>query len=203
MKTTPAFLLACATAASLLAGCTTQEAYVQSEFVQKNQPANFQTYGWLKEARGDAIPNNNQPIFESVQAAIEKELNDRGFRKSASPDFKLGMLLVDRDPGQTYTLDRYFGDSLRGTDVASLPTMPNDPVEQATVVVDALDARSGDVVWRGAAMTDVNRNNSPKVRTKKINWIASELISVYKDGYGALDVSDVSYDAFSDVYGAL
>lgn len=181
MKKHTALLGILAIASILLASCVTQEAIVGSEYSPENQPDQFRSYSWLKEAdTGDTL-SNNLAIIQTIQGAIDQDLGESGFTKTSKSDFKLAMLIVDRDQGINYTLDRYFGDSLRGADIGSVPSLPGKSLEQGTMVLDAIDAKSGKVIWRGTAVTDINRNNSPDVRKDKIEWIVSELLKSFPE----------------------
>ncbi|MDG2123973.1 MAG: DUF4136 domain-containing protein [Verrucomicrobiales bacterium] len=170
-----------AIATALLTSCATQEAIVGYNYTPEHQPDQFSSFSWLKEVESTDTLSNNLAILQTIQGSIGKQLGDKGFQKSTTTDFKLGMLIVDRDQGINYTLDRYFGNSLRGADISSVPSLPGKSLEQGTMILDAVNAKTGDVVWRGTAATDINRKNSPDVRTDKIEWIVSELLKSFPD----------------------
>jgi Domain of unknown function (DUF4136) len=174
MKTTLAslFLLVL-----LLAGCSTPVAVQQKPGVDFSQ---YRTYGWAKTEVKSADSRN--PIYQSslndqqIQDAINAEMAKRGIRPvqgSARPDFYLTYHLyieeaertVANPPAAGYAFPYAF--SYRGR---FLPinygywyTTPyyntgyrTETYQEGTMILDMVDARSNNLVWRGSVADAVN-----------------------------------------------
>jgi hypothetical protein len=171
---------------SIFGGCSTHRVVVQTNHYAENAPQSLVTYNWFKSAEGDDILGNNQFIYHSIQKAIDRELDKKGYKTPATaPDVQIGMLIVTSRDGLDVTMDRYFGDDLRGerSEAASdaLAKLPRQSLEEGTIVLDAVNARTHKLVWRGTGQTNVNRENSPEERAEKIAFIVNSLLERFPE----------------------
>jgi hypothetical protein len=103
------------------------------------------TYNWapvVARPTGDPRLDNNRFFQERVQAAVEEQLANRGFEKTASPD-----LLVRYHAGvaqEIYTT----GTELIG---GYCEDCQRQVYDEGTLVIDLVDARNDRLVWRGRA----------------------------------------------------
>src|SRR5262245_51221058 len=109
------------------------------------------TYGWAAaEPRptGDPRLDSNRFFDERVRSAIEKELDGRGFEKTATPDLWLHYHAAVRQDVYVSGCER-LGD-------AREECRP-EVYEAGTLLVDLVDAKTNRLLWRGLAGGSVDR----------------------------------------------
>jgi hypothetical protein len=118
-----------------------------SSFVERGSDVRqYRTYSWgpaSVQTTGDPRLDNNRFFQERVEAAVERNLNARGFAKATDP---------------TDLLVRYYASieqqvNADGTDRPYVACEDCRPFvfDAGTIVVDLIDARTRRLVWRGWA----------------------------------------------------
>jgi hypothetical protein len=112
----------------------------------------YRTYSWgpaHEQATGDPRLDNNRFLQERIEAAVENNLNARGFEKTAA--------------GASDLLIRYYAsvEQLVNADGADHPYAVCENCrpfvfDAGTIVIDLIDARSRRLVWRGWAEGDID-----------------------------------------------
>ena len=105
----------------------------------------YRTYDWAPvepQPTGDPRLDNNRFFQERVQAAVEKQLRDRGFDKTASPE----LLIRYR---ATVKQDVYISRP-ESVDVSCDGCRP-EVYDAGTLLIDLVDARTKRLLWRGWA----------------------------------------------------
>jgi hypothetical protein len=136
-------LTVAALAALALTACATTN--VRS-FVERGiDVQQYRTYSWgppHEQATGDPRLDNNRFFQERIEAAVEHNLNARGFEKTAGRESDL--------------LIRYYASveqlvNANGADRAFVPCEDCRPFvfDAGTIVIDLIDARTKRMVWRG------------------------------------------------------
>lgn len=133
-----------------LTACATTN--IRSYVVRGSDVHQYRSYGWGPaddQATGDPRLDNNRFFQERIEAAVERNLNARGFEKTA--------------PGESDLLIRYYAsvEQLVNADGADLPFAVCDDCrpfvfDAGTIVIDLIDARSRRLVWRGWAEGDID-----------------------------------------------
>jgi len=129
-----------------LAGCASTVSSYVARGVDLRAP---RTYNWAPvEPRptGDPRLDNNRFFEERVQAAVEKQLADRGFAKSASPDF-----LVRYHASVTQEI--HVGGAERD---GQCEECRPEVFDEGTLLIDLLDAGTDRLLWRGWATGSVD-----------------------------------------------
>ncbi|MEO1007230.1 MAG: DUF4136 domain-containing protein [Planctomycetota bacterium] len=148
MPTTFRVIAAAAVAASaavLLAGCSSGPS-VRAETLDADALRSARTLG-AAEAGVAAPPGVPAEVSEWVVAAVTRELGDRGYRTGPEPDL-LGraFVAVDDQVVEFVNWDRFnWGE---GSYVYAY--------QEGELVIEFVDARTGDLVWRGMAEGVVN-----------------------------------------------
>ena len=163
MKRTPLLL-----AALLLAGCSSIDTNVDYD-----RAANFASY---KTFAFKDVRTPDSPLrMRRVQSAIERTLASRGFAKAdGTPD--LWVVLHTRTHRQTqvtsYNSGWGWGWRWRG------PYWNSARVEQipvGTLMVDLVDTKAKELVWRGSASRIVDADETPKDRDEKVQEAVNKL----------------------------
>ena len=175
MKTTLSTLLF--TLVILLAGCTAPVAVQQKPGTDFSQ---YRTYDWAKTDVKSADSGN--PIYQStlndqqIQQAISSELAKRGIRQatgSTEPDFYLTYHLYIEEaertvanppaPGYAFPYAMSYRGRLLPINYGYWYTTPyyntgtrTETYQEGTMILDFVDARTNNLVWRGSVADAVN-----------------------------------------------
>jgi hypothetical protein len=155
--------LAVAVAAAALA-CA--HANVSTEFDPKADYARYRTWAWIPQAPGEEeAPAVRDPAVAAfIRSAVERELPARGLAPAngAAPDLLVAFHGVARDrvevasygyvvPAGPYGM---YGAPMYATDVRQY--------REGTLVLDLVDARKKQLVWRGVATDTVTSPSQVK-----------------------------------------
>lgn len=164
------FLLTLAAAAALTAaGCSSITTNV--DFDTTAHFDRYHTYAF-KDVHGQ-----NAFALKRVQAAIDRTLAAKGLAKAdGEPDLWVVLHTRLRNERQVTTFSSGWGWrwGWRGG-YWNTARVENIPV--GTLVVDLVDTKAKDLVWRGAASRVVDRDETPQERTGKIQEAVDKLFA--------------------------
>ena len=162
------FLLACA-----LAGCASG-IQVRSD---KDLAADFAAYeSWNFFDELGIEGGYNSPVFgEHFRAAITREMDERGYRKSNNPDLLVNVTIRSDDKVKMrsytapYMSGAYYGrpgSPYRGSSVGLGvgTTTRATEVTEASVFIDLVDNATDRLVWQGVAVTEANDATAQHLR---------------------------------------
>lgn len=164
MKKTPLLL-----AALLLAGCSSVETHVDYD-----RAASFSSYRTF--AFKDVRTPNSPLSLKRVRAAVTRTLGSRGLAESAGEKPDLWVVLHTRTHRETqvvtYDTGWGWGWGWRGRywNPAYIQQIPI-----GTLMVDLVDTKAKELVWRGSASRIVNADESPKTRDEKVQEAVDKL----------------------------
>ena len=141
------------------------------------------------------VTTNNKPTYDkdipnqaSANRMIQKSLaaNFRANNFKVSPgssDLIVGYLVLVQNNYSTLALDDYFGygrDSDAIVDKAQtlgvVKSSRPDAFESGTIVVDVIDAKTNELIYRGHATRDIYKNGSASARQSIINDAITEAL---------------------------
>ena len=141
-------------ALATLAGCACFT--VSHDYDTHANYASYKTYDWYaagRRAQGKAEGVENPIMDRRVRAAVERELAAKGFqmKKEGDPDFLVTYYPAYRN-GTSYTTTTLGGWGGRrwGYGVGTQFTEAR-PFREGTIVLEIVDAKSNQLVWRSAA----------------------------------------------------
>ncbi|MFY0582221.1 DUF4136 domain-containing protein [Cystobacter fuscus] len=149
----------------------------------------YRTYSWLPMKEGADTRIYNSIIQSRVRLAVDRELAERGFRlvdENQKPDFKLGWhgaidKRVDVDVINNFYgyrwdpwYDPFFGPVAYGG--AGAPTATVREYREGTLILDVVDAKSNNLVWRGTAEATLADNMSAKKSQKLIDNAVEKIL---------------------------
>jgi hypothetical protein len=133
----------------LIGGCALRR--VDSYLARHADLAGYRTYAWApldRSATGDVRLDNNEMFQERVRAAVEHELAARGFEKTeAAPH-----LLVHYHASVEQRIDL--------TEIEPWTSCRDCKpfiYDAGTLVIDLVDRRTNDLLWRGWAEAAIDR----------------------------------------------
>jgi hypothetical protein len=163
------------------AGCSTIS--VSHDFDTEADFAAYKTFAWLQEpvtAVGDAAAarQQNTLLDKRIRSAVEAEMQSKGMTvNTESPDllvvYHTGVdsKINVTDWGYTYPT-RYggwYGD--RDVDVYQY--------EEGTLIVDLIDAKAQQLVWRGTATKTLEDNPSPERMEQNLREVIGKMFANY------------------------
>lgn len=176
MKLKNSFLVAAC--AVLLGGCSSVPTQVDKG------PVRASTYSLMpsKAPTSVVVNENRASANQQIQAAISKDLGQRGLKSVASGgQVQVGYLVIVGDNASTITYDEYFG---YGRDASALAEKAHqamagkqtrDYVEVGALVIDVVDPRDSKLLYRSYAVADV-RGMTPENRAERINRLVASCL---------------------------
>jgi hypothetical protein len=164
LRKAPLFL-----AALLVAGCSSVETHVDYD-----RAANFASYRTF--AFKDVRTPDNPISLKRVRAAVSRTLGSRGLAESAGEKPDLWVVLHTRAHRQTqvttYNPGWGWGWGWRGAywNAAYVRQIPI-----GTLMVDLVDTKAKELVWRGSASRVVDADESPQTRDEKVQQAVDKL----------------------------
>lgn len=137
-------------------------------------------------ARTITNPNELQ-IHGMIQKSLERQFTSRGMAYgNGGADLAVGYLVIYQEPGMTASYDDYFGygrNSREISDLAhrrgALQSKRPDFFRQAGIVVDIVDVRTGELVFRNFAKGDVFQGASASARAARIDQAVARLVAPF------------------------
>lgn len=160
--------------AALISGCSSMK--ISYDVDPQANFAGLKTYQWIKEPpipTGDPRIDGNTILATRIQEAVDTGLAARGFRTVASdPDF-LVAYHVSLDRRQSVqTLNRYYGygpgwgygygASYRPGYWAGAPETYVYEYEEGTLILDIVNPKNKELMWRGSAQDEVHFTSTPE-----------------------------------------
>jgi len=142
---------------------------------------------------GDPRIDDNTILRNRVHTAVDAALSARGFRKvSSDPDFLVAYhVSLDRQQS-VQTLNSYYGyspgwgygygASYRPGYWAGSPETYVYEYEEGTLILDVVDPKSKELMWRGSAQDEVNFKSTPEKAQAQINEAVNGMLEHFPPG---------------------
>ena len=166
--------------ASMLSACS--QLTVRTDYDRSVQFTGLRTYNW----RPDTPPDTGDPRFDTpwlgtrVRTAVNRVLAAKGYQKSTggSPDFVVGYYLVLKERTTDFvTINRRFGYGWGG-----FPETHSDDYTQGTLLIDVIDPKTMQLMWRGSASGVVDRTASREKRERRITAAVDAVLKKFPPG---------------------
>jgi hypothetical protein len=168
---------------ALLIGACATTMSVSSHVARGVDFTRYRTYDW---GPADDLPTGDlrldrNPFFQDhLQGAVERQLALRGFERSASgtPDLLIHYhASIDRRL-DVHDVDRRYGHCLAEDCQSDVTTY-----EAGTLVLDIVDTRTDDVIWRGWAQDSVEGVlDNPDKMARQINEAVERMLARLRPG---------------------
>jgi hypothetical protein len=142
---------------------------VQYDYDKHFDFKSLKTYDWMtvpEKANIDSL------IVERVKKAVNAGLKDKGLiMTSDNPDFLIAEHLGEKD--KVDVTERY----RRG--ITGPRGVSAYQIEEGSLILDFVDAKSKKMIWRGAAKAGVDNLNTPEQSEKLINEAVQEILEKF------------------------
>lgn len=173
-----------------LAGCSAFS--VMSDYDRKYDFRTFQTYRWPAEnegiRKGDVLVENPL-VYKRVQAAVNQQLQVKGFRLTGSKDADF-IVYAHAGVKKRRTYHQSFG-----VEVPFGPYRWYRPwwgpyggytyvsyYDEGSLVIDIIDARTKDLAWRGVATRVVRDYRTAEDMQRDINEAVTKILKNFPPG---------------------
>lgn len=160
---------------------------VESDFDPQAGFSDLRTYSWMEEpAQPGAAARSVRPTSDLVKRRIERavdaELARKGYqRTSTNPDFKVGMLTIVDEKVDVDYINRYYG--YRRTTFVVQEAVVSEYL-QGTLVLDIVDAKKNELIWRGSASGALPDNPTPERVEKTVNEAVAQIMERFPPDAG-------------------
>lgn len=136
----------------------------------------YRTYGWLRSGR-----IGNDILERRLTTAVDRELARRGLVRGDTPDLLVAMHGRMSKEVQYTAYDTSWGYGWRRW--GGGPTMVRrEEVPVGTLIVDLVDARDNELVWRGTATSAIDTTASVEKREAVVQEAVEKLFAAYPPG---------------------
>jgi len=168
----------------LLAGCSTLT--VKSDYNPDYNYGRISTYAWLEgEKHSDDTRINNTLIINRINNAINKEMAARGLEESTdgNPDIYVNWFGGIEDKIRQETINHYYGNMWYGHPYGGYwpgySQTYNVEYQEGTLIIDILDGKSRDLIWRGTGQDYVDDDKKPEEITADINEAVNRIMETF------------------------
>ena len=137
----------------------------------------LRTYGWLQKPSD--LPRDpridNDLIDSRIHAAVNDELQSKGFSEAENPDFRVTYHVVLQRKLDVQSFPVAYGYGLGRVGAMSTDVRVSE-YETGTLLLDVVDSASNELVWRGSAEARIDPNRTPQERTKLIREAVHEML---------------------------
>ena len=164
---------------------------VRAEFDKEYDFSKVRTFGWHPDGAGEVKllmreggdPEQIRARWEpTIKDAVEREMTKRGLAAATSgvPDLYLNYYFLSGPNSEAQTRGQFIGAVPPwGLPDFEMTTTSLKIFEQGTLILDLIDGPKRQIVWRGIAEAEVDRQRTPVEREKRLREAVVELLKKY------------------------
>lgn len=169
----------------ILSACSSID--TQVDYDKEVDFSKLKTYSWLPDSKQRyADIRLNSDIFKKrIYNTVNKALAVRGYKEvTQNPDFTLGYHVAIENKTSVNTMNDYYGYPRSGWgrnyysqyDYYSAQTTVYH-YEEGSLILDLVDTKSKQLIWRGSAQAEVSKSRTAKQRDELIKKAVDKLFS--------------------------
>ncbi len=163
-----------------LAGCSSVQ--VNQDWDPGADFGRLKTWAWQSSTPAlTGNPRLDDPLLHArIQAAIEKSLSEKGYRKvtSGKPDFLVTYHVALQQKLDAHTIYTGYGPYRGWAAVGGARTVV-DTYDVGTLLIDFISLETNDVIWRGSAQSRIHELNTPEERQKRIQDVVDRVLNQF------------------------
>ena len=151
-----------------ISGCSSLS--VSQDYDTKYDFATLKTFGFMETPTDAGV---SQLTVDRVVSATKSSLEYLGYTESDDPDFLVAMHGGQKTQTQidSYGYGYGWGWGAGGVDVYQY--------QEGTLIIDIVDAKNKDLIWRGTGQDVVDPNADTQKRTETINNAVSKILAQF------------------------
>jgi len=171
------------TAVVLVASACSSGISVRTDFDPAANFSSYRTFAWMPLPQNTDYRLNNDLVDGRIRSAIENQLQAKGYQLGPveGADFKVGYHAALEGKMDVRTINSYYGYGWEQWSTIS-PQTYVDEYTEGTLVVDVVDAKSNELVWRGSGQGEVRERADPDERTRRINNAIAKILAEFPPG---------------------
>ena len=188
-----------------LVGCSSIQ--VETDYDERASFTQLKTFDWIDQpVKIDGNPAVNSPLVETrIRNAIESELLRSGFRKDTTrdPDFLVAIHVVTEEKVDVTTIDQHYGYACvgyyhfghgwyghryygrypyHGYFGPVVETTYVNEYLKGTLIVDIVDPRESELIWRGWASKALDHDPRPEMVQMYIDTAVRKILDEFPPG---------------------
>ena len=154
---------------------------VSSDYDQATKFDKLQTYAWMtgSEEKPGGRPTNTIAMAR-FHTAIERELDKKGYRKTTErPDFLVAYHTSIDEKTLVHSVPNYGpGPGFYHAGVGYQDVYQTQ-YEEGTLIIDIVDPRTKNLLWRGIAKAAVDSLDDPEKKTQQTNEAVQKILEKF------------------------
>lgn len=162
---------------------------VSSDYDPAANFAPYRTFTWLEQPAENTTQASNPLLHGRILAAVETELGERGYVRSfeGGTDFLIGYHLRIESKLDVQTINssygygygRYGGYGGWGYPVGGYSETRVTEYDEGTFILDIVDGKSNELVWRGTAQGRIRDQKTPQERDKAVRETVAAVLKKF------------------------
>jgi len=174
------YLAALIAIVSLGAGCSGMNVFSDFDPTAVDEMKAYKTYSWLptpKERRRDS----NQLVSKRIMMVTDEALSKKGYERAltAAPDFLVGWHGGVDTKLQYSTVNTYYGYGCGYWGGVGATQTYATQYHEGSLIIDIVDAKTNELVWRGVAQSEVYPQSDPDYRNRQIESAIKNILSQF------------------------
>ncbi len=162
---------------------------VQTDVKSTMDFSDMKTFGWLETSAppGDNVRVNNPELAALVRAAVEKNLQEKGFVKDGKGDFLVNWLGAIENKVKTESIQHFYSSYGYGALSIDNKTAKSKEIgeagsyEEGTIIIDILDPQKHIVLWRGKGTKRLTKSMDEAQVVRYINLSVGEILKSFPE----------------------
>jgi hypothetical protein len=147
----------------------------------------LQTYSWKsKEQKKTGNARIDNPLLNNrIRSTVERYLEEKGYQKVAggSPDVYISYeyIIDSKIVSEGSSFGFGVGRSTRGRHGGVSLSSGGNVTErdEATLIIDFMDASTDDLIWRGSGTRRTTQHSSPEQKNREINELVENILNQF------------------------
>ena len=163
-----------------LAGCA--RVSVTTDYDRSANFSGLRTYTWRPgKQQGTGDPRIDSTLLDArMRAAVDRVLAAKGYQKAApeaTPDFLVGYHAVVRQKTSIQTINTWYGYRVGAR--GGWPETYTHDYDEGTLLIDIIDPKTNQLLWRGTGTAVVDPTASPEKRERRINDAVDQILAKF------------------------
>ena len=166
--------------AALGAGCSGMNVYSDFDPTAVDEMKAYKSYSWLPAPKSKG-KSADQLIAKRIMMVTDEALVKKGYERAqtSAPDFLIGWHGAVDSKLQYSTVNTYYGYGWGYWGGVGASQTYATEYHEGSLIIDIVDAKSNELVWRGVAQAEVYPKSDPEYRNQQIQSAVNKILSQF------------------------